>query len=162
MDKVEEREDGLEKATEAMPALQRENEMLADELKSSQAEVSRLREAVVAGEKEIASLRQSLQEAQTRVLELEKALAGAVAAYRNLVVQSNPGLVGELVGGDTIEAVDESLRKAGSLVEKVRQEIEAENARTRVPAGSPQRLPPDFSGLSAREKIQYAIGGSFS
>ena len=41
---------------------------------------------------------------------------------------------------------------------KVRQEVGAENARVRVPAGAPQRTSADLSALSAREKIRFGMG----
>ncbi len=65
-----------------------------------------------------------------------------------------------MITGDTIDEVDESVKKARAVMEKVRQEMETEAARTRVPYGSPPRSPQDLSGLSAREKIQYAIRGT--
>jgi hypothetical protein len=89
-------------------------------------------------------------------------LPQAVAAYKELVVQANPGVLAELITGDTIDEVNESLENARILMDRVRQEIEAEAAKTRVPAGAPQRAPLDLSALSPREKIKYAIGGSSS
>jgi len=78
------------------------------------------------------------------------------------VVQANPGVLAELITGDTVEEVNESLKNAQVLVDRVRQEMEAEASKTRIPAGAPQRAPLDLSALSPREKIQYAIGGSSS
>ena len=65
----------------------------------------------------------------------------------------------ELITGDTVEAINQSLENAGTLISKVRQGLEEEASRVRVPAGAPQRAPLDLSALSPREKIQYAIGG---
>jgi hypothetical protein len=65
----------------------------------------------------------------------------------------------ELISGDTIEAVNESLEKAKNLIGRVRQGIETEISRARVPAGAPERRPPDLSALSPSEKILYGIGG---
>ena len=76
------------------------------------------------------------------------------------MVDSNPGVFAELIAGDTIDEVNESLKNAQVLVERVRQEIESETAKTKVPVGAPQRVPLDLSALSPREKIQYAIGGN--
>lgn len=137
--------------------LRRANEELAREMETRLAQ----HERELAGKNaEIATLTQSLNEARQSLDGLSKALPQAVAAYKELVVQANPGLLPELITGDTIEAVGESLSQARALMEKVRREMEAEAAKTRVPAGSPQRAPLDLSALSAREKIQYAIGGS--
>jgi hypothetical protein len=65
----------------------------------------------------------------------------------------------ELITGDTIESINESLKKAKTLVSQVRQGLETEIAGAKIPAGAPPRTPPDLSALSPREKIQYAIGG---
>jgi predicted RNase H-like nuclease (RuvC/YqgF family) len=140
--------------------LQRTNEALAREIEARTEHVARLEQALAGRESEIAALKLSLDEASSTLDEQGKALAKAVAAYKELVIKANPGLLAELITGDTIEAVDASLKQARALIEKVRQEMEAEAARTHIPAGSPPRAPLDFSGLSAREKIQYAIGGN--
>lgn len=87
----------------------------------------------------------------------QKSLADTVAAYKALVVRSNPGIPAELISGDTIEAIARSLESAGTLVAKVRQSIEAEIASGKVPAGAPARTVPDLESLSPREKIQYGI-----
>ncbi len=86
-------------------------------------------------------------------------LAEAVASYKAVVVQTNPEVIEELISGDTIEAISESLEKAKTLVSRVRQGVEAEISLAKVPAGAPERTSPDLSTLSPREKIQYAIGG---
>ena len=142
--------------------LKRENESLSRELESRDATIMRLEQALATKDSETADLNQSLEEAKRALDELGKGLAQAVAAYKELVVEANPGILAELVTGETIEEVNESLKNARALMDRVRQEIEAEAAKTRVPAGAPQRVPIDLSSLSAREKIQYAIGGSSS
>jgi predicted RNase H-like nuclease (RuvC/YqgF family) len=135
------------------------DEALARELEASQATIDELRQALAARDAETAVLNQSLEEARQARDELGKSLPQAVAAYRELVVQANPGVPEEMIAGDSIEAINASLEGARTLVERVRREIEAENARTRIPAGAPPRTPPDMSALTAREKIQYALGG---
>ncbi len=140
--------------------LRRANEEMARAIQTRDASIAQLEQALAGKDAEIATLAQSLNEARQSLDKLGKALPQAVAAYRELVIQANPGLLAELITGDTIEAVDESLKQARALMDRVRREMEAEAARTRVPAGSPQRVPLDLSALSAREKIQYAIGGT--
>ena len=93
--------------------------------------------------------------------DLSNALAEAVASYKTVVVQANPEVIDELINGDTIEAINESMSKAKDLVSKVRQGVEAEISSAKIPAGAPERTSPDLSALSPREKIQYAVG-SFS
>ncbi|MDD5082728.1 MAG: hypothetical protein PHU08_05075, partial [Dehalococcoidales bacterium] len=80
-------------------------------------------------------------------------------SYKSIVARANPGVLPELITGDTIGQVDESLEKARGFVARIRQGIEAEAAGTKVPAGAPPRQGFRLSGLSPREKIQYAIGG---
>ncbi|MFC1937412.1 hypothetical protein ACFLWY_02485 [Chloroflexota bacterium] len=107
----------------------------------------------------VAQKDEELTRANARVNELEEGMARAVARYRATVVRSYPEVPEELVSGDTIESIDESLVSAKTLVGKVRRGLEAEVASSKVPAGAPQRTPPDLSALSPREKIQYAVGG---
>jgi chromosome segregation ATPase len=142
--------------------LKRENEALTRELESRDAAVIRLEQALASKDSEIATLKQALDEAKQKLADLGQALAQAVASYKALVVQANPGVLAELITGDTVEEVNESLKNAQALVDRVRQEMEAEASKTRVPAGAPQRAPLDLSALSPREKIQYAIGGHSS
>ena len=101
---------------------------------------------------EMATLKQAMAESEEKLTE-------AVANYKDLVIQSNPEVPEELVTGDTIEAINESLEKAKTLVSRVRQGLETEIASAKVPAGAPIRTPPDLSALSPREKINYAVGG---
>jgi len=139
-----------------------EEEALKRELESREATIIRLEQVLAAKDNEVADLNKSLDEAKKESVEIAKSLAQAVAAYKELVMEANPGVMDELISGETIEEVNESMKNARALIERVRQEIEAEAAKTRVPAGAPQRMPADLSALSAREKIQYAIGGSSS
>jgi hypothetical protein len=83
-----------------------------------------------------------------------------VAGFRTMVVRTNPEIPEEMVNGETIEEVNESLDKAKALVGRVRQELEASISRARVPAGAPERAAPDLSALSPGEKIRYALGGN--
>jgi uncharacterized coiled-coil protein SlyX len=159
-EKEQEKESGVEAGGDELEGLRRENEALARELKARDAAITRLEQALAGKDSELATLKQTLAEARQALDEMAKVFAGAVTAYKELVVQANPGVLPELITGDTIEAVNESLKNARALIERVRQEMEAEAARARIPAGSPQRAQLDLSTLSPREKIQYAIGGA--
>ena len=130
------------------------------ELASKDNHVSRLEQSVATSDGEIASLKQSLDESADNLNRLNDSLSQAVSSYKTQVVQANPEVPEELLTGDTISSIDDSLAKAKTLVGKVRQGLEAEILTTKVPAGAPTRTAPDFSGLSPREKIKYAIGGS--
>lgn len=138
--------------------LRNENETLAGEVKARGAAIIKLEQAVAAKESEIVALKKELEELKQALDGLTREIPRAVAAYKEIIVQANPGILPELISGDTIEAVGESVKHARAIMDRVRQEMEAEAAKTRVPAGAPQRAAPDFSALSAREKIQYGLG----
>ena len=157
---------------EEIQALQDELESIGEELEGLKAELATRDARITELETAVAEKDERLSLANAGINELERAVTGAeekltelnntlsqtVSSYRALVIKSNPG-VEELISGDTIEAIDESLEKAKALIGRVRQGLEAEMAATKVPAGAPQRAPTDLGALSPREKIQYAIGG---
>jgi hypothetical protein len=136
-----------------------ENESPAPEIDDTGTFIAELEQALTDKDGEIGALNQSLNEAKGASVELAKVLSQTVAAYRELVVQANPGVMADMITGDSIEKINESLKSARAIMEKARREIEADAVRARIPAGAPQRTPPDMSALSAREKIQYGLGG---
>ncbi len=129
------------------------------ELVSRDSRISELEQIIAERDDQIAALRQSVAELEQKLTDLNDALTRAVASYKALVIKLNPGAPEELITGDTIEEIDESLANAQVLIDKVMQGLETEIAAAKVPAGAPQRAPLDISALSPREKIQYAIGG---
>lgn len=120
--------------------------------------ISELEQAIASKDEQIAALTQSAAELEQKLTELEEGLAQAISSYRALAVKYNPSVPEEQVTGDSIEEIDRSLASAQALINRVRQELEAEMAAARIPAGAPQRTPADLSALSPRDKIQYAIG----
>ena len=152
MDELETTKEGLRKLTE-------EKQALTEGLEARDATIARLEKAVAEKDVEVAAVKQSVTETEGKLTEINNTLSQAVASYKALVVKSIPGVLVELITGDTVDEVNESLENAQVLVNRVRQEMEAEASRTKVPAGAPQRAPLDLSALSSREKIQYAIGG---
>lgn len=91
--------------------------------------------------------------------QLRQDLALATAKYRALLLQANPEVPEELVGGDTVEAVDASFLAAREVVEKVRSRLESRiAAEPHIGAGAPVRGAADLSALSPREKIAFALG----
>lgn len=146
-------------ATSEFDALKLENEKLRGELKFVDEKIFEMEKAIVARDEEIDSLKQSLEGSETNLSEATRSLTEAVAAYKELAAQANPGPVAEMIKGGTVEEIKESVAGARALVEKVKQEIGAENARMSVPAGAPQRTSPDLSTLSPREKIIYGMEG---
>ena len=158
-DQEQELIDELEALRKELEGLKQERKSRAAELEAKNVSIVKLEQALAGKDAEIAALKQASTEAEGKVAELESALAQAVAGYKELVIETNPGVLAELITGNTVGEVNESLKNAQALIERVKQEMNSEAAKTRVPAGAPQRTPLDLSALSPREKIQYAIGG---
>jgi chromosome segregation ATPase len=136
-------------------------ELKAKDSRLSEAEsrIAGLEEVIADKDSEVATLNQAMAEMEEALKNVSNSLAQAVASYRALVVEANPDVLDELITGESIEEIDQSLENARNLIGKVRENLEGEIASGRVPAGAPTRTPADLSALSAREKIQYAIGG---
>ena len=130
-----------------------------EELAEANAHIAELESLVVEKDEELAEASAHIAELEQAMTETGNALSQAVTSYKALVVKSNPGMPEELITGGTIEAINQSMEDAQTLITRVRQGLEAELAVSKVPAGAPQRAPVDLSALSPREKIQYAIGG---
>ena len=136
-----------------------ETESLQREIEVGKAVIAEMKNTLAARESEIGALNTALEEARAAAETTGKSLAGAVGAYRELIVQGNPGVLAEMIGGESIEKVDGSLQNARAIMARARREVEAEVAKVRVPAGAPQRAPQDLAALTAREKIQIGIRG---
>ena len=130
--------------------------MADDEMKQSQ-DPAPEGEAPEDGTARITELEQALAQSEAALKAGNDSLAEAVASYQAMVIAANPEIPEELISGDGIEAVNRSLEEAKSLISRVKQGLEAEVQASRVPAGAPQRTPPDLSALSSREKIQYGV-----
>ena len=110
-------------------------------------------------ESEITALRKSEGELKEQLSAANKSLEEAVASYKEKVIQMNPGITEKMIDGNSIAAVEKAVIEAIEFVDKVSKSVEKEIQNKRVPAGAPGRRAADVSAMSAREKIQYAIGG---
>jgi len=88
---------------------------------------------------------------------LKAALDNAVSAYRKLAISTSPLYSDDIIGGNSVEEIDASVKKVNGLVKKMRSSLEAELKDLTVPAGAPERSAPDLSGLSPRDKIKQGI-----
>lgn len=156
-DSSNERVDGLKVKVNQLESLVASREQ---EVASRDGRISGLEKDITERDNQIASLKQSLAESEDKLKQLEGNLAQAVISYRAALISANPDIPEELIDGETIEAIEESLAKAKKLVGRVRQGLEAEAMQSRFPGGAPPRTAPDLSALSPKEKIQYAIGGA--
>ncbi|UCD09300.1 MAG: hypothetical protein JSU79_01265 [Dehalococcoidales bacterium] len=119
-----------------------------------------LEQAVSEKDEELGRLKRTSEELEERCRTLEETLTKAVSGYKTLVIKSNPEIIEDLINGDTVESINESLEKAKALVSRIKQGVETEISKIKVPAGAPERSSPDLSALSPAEKIRYAIGGN--
>jgi hypothetical protein len=95
----------------------------------------------------------------TEVAALKDNLRQAVAAFRESLIKLNPDVPPDMIGGETLGEVTDSLFSAKKVLGKLRKIMEAEKVAAKVPAGLSTRSDADLSSLSAREKIQHGIGG---
>lgn len=127
-----------------------------------------LNERITLLEQDLASKEQEIQRQSELVHRQEAGLnalnarhEAAVAAYRGALVRANPLIPAELINGGSVEELDGSLQRAAGLVSHIRQGLElqqkVEQRADVIPAGAPGRVPPDMSGMSAREKIAYGL-----
>ena len=152
-------QDELKVAREELDSLKAEKGTLVTELETRNTHITELEMAVSEKDSEIAVLKQTAVDDNQKFETLNESLSQVVAAYKTLVVKANHGVIEELITGNTITEINQSLENAKTLITKVRGGIEQEIASGKVPAGAPQRTSPGLSALSPREKIQYAIGG---
>jgi len=153
---------GVEESRQSMKRIAELEDLIAqkdEELTKANARIIELEQTVASLDSEVANLKQAVAESEEKLTTINQSLAEAIASYKALVAQSTPEVLEELITGDTIEAINESLEKARTMISRVRQGLEAEITAGKVPAGAPIRTPPDLSALSPREKINYSLGG---
>lgn len=133
---------------------------LAREVEFGRIVIRNLEQVLTLRDNEIADLKSALNKIKSESEGLGESLERAVTAYRDLTLQANPGVLAELITGNSIDEINESYKNARDLIDRVRQGIEMETTHTKIQPGAPQRSVPDISLLSPREKIQRALEGS--
>ena len=101
---------------------------------------------------QVASLREALEAQRTEARR-------AVERYREAVLAAEPALPQELVHGETIEALEQSLGEARAAVAQIRDRLGAEQEASErgFPVGSPARGGDLAAGLSVAEKIRVGL-----
>jgi bisphosphoglycerate-dependent phosphoglycerate mutase len=100
---------------------------------------------------------EELNKANDRLGKLDDDLKQAVASYKTLIVKSNPDVLPELLSGESITALDNSLARSKELVVRIKSKLEEQVMAMRIPAGAPQRKDLDTGDMSPREKIRWGI-----
>ena len=142
---------------EEIARLREENLALTRQVTEWNERVTQLEETLAGRDEDLAGLRKAAEATEHETAGLVADLKEAIAAYRELILSTSPELPGDMVVGTTIADINAGAERARELVAQVRQELESETARQRVPAGAPPRTAPDVSGFSAREKIRFAL-----
>jgi ATP/maltotriose-dependent transcriptional regulator MalT len=135
------------KAKAAAEAALAEKDSLITDLQNQLTEAKQLSDA----------LHEKGEAAATQLDQLREAHTHAVARYLDAVKLANPTLPGDVITGDTIEAIDASLQKATTIAGAVKASLEAQAKEAKVPAGAPPRGEISLDGLSPKEKIIAGI-----
>lgn len=122
-----------------------------------ESQLSELREEVATAQQGIAARNEEIASLRTQAETLGSAVRDSAARYRALILEREPELPVDLVGGDSIEEVDQAVERARETVAKVRGHLESQAQSNRVPAGAPVRPAEDLATLSAGEKIARGI-----
>ncbi len=86
-------------------------------------EVDRLQRAIEERQTEIETLKANNASMETTVQGLNHSLRDAVAAYRNALVLAHPDILPELIAGETVESLSDSITRAKAIVDTVRRAI---------------------------------------
>ncbi|PVV83688.1 hypothetical protein [Dehalogenimonas alkenigignens] len=108
---------------------------------------------LISREAELARLSRELADKDDLIKRLNKNLNAAVGAYRGSTAALHRDLPEELIEGDSVSAVDESLRKAMDLVPRVKSAL----AQAAPPLVAVSRSRPAAGGLSPEDKIRRGL-----
>jgi len=139
---------------EELAAARSELEQLQTAVADREARATHVEEQLAEARDELAQIR---NDAQSREQELAEQVRGAAQRYRALALEHAPELPEELVIGETVDEVDQSLERARETVSRVRGHLEAQTQAGRVPVGAPPRSGPDPATLTAEEKIRLGL-----
>jgi archaellum component FlaC len=125
-------------------------------LNSANSRVTELEQALSGKETEIAALKSGEAGLEAKIKGLTETLSVAVKEYRTLTAQLHPDILAELLVGDSVQAIQESVNRGKEIVARVKHGMEDEINRNRFPAGAPGRGKVDLD-MTPREKIQQGI-----
>jgi len=134
------------------------------QLEEEQKAKTTLEEAMAGKETRLAELEAALSEAKqgseastAELTAVKAARDQAVAKYATMAKALNPTIPEDMISGETIEGIDASVEKAKGLVSSVKQSLESEASKAKVPAGAPTRGAISLEGMSSRDKIAAGI-----
>jgi DNA repair exonuclease SbcCD ATPase subunit len=143
-----------------------ETSALKEQLTDALAQVDSLQAAVADAEARatteadrVAAIQSEQETARAENERLSARLREAALKYREARLTAAPHLPADLVPGEGIEEIDEQLTAAERVVSEMRERMEKQRRQESppIPAGSPVRRAPDYSGLPAAEKIKLGL-----
>jgi len=96
------------------------------------------------------------EDVESRLAAAEAAASAAVTRYRELVA-SGPGLVAEMVRGDTIEEIEASVEGARKAYDNISRRV-AEQIERQLPAGNPARSGSTAGAEWLKPEAKIALG----
>ena len=155
--------DGTEETQEAQNEASTPEDVAAikAQLGEEQKAKAALEQAISEKDAKLAELETSLSEAKKEseaiTAALKEARDQAVSKYRDMAKALNPTIPQDIIAGETIEEIDASIEKGKALVASVKQYLESEASKAKVPAGAPTRGAISVEGMTPKEKIAYGI-----
>ncbi len=143
-----------------------ETSALKEQLTDALAQVDSLQAAVADAEARattetdrVAVIQSEQEAARAENERLSARLREAALKYRESRLTAAPHIPANLVPGEGIEEIDEQLTAAERLVSEMRERMEKQRRQESppIPAGSPVRRAPDYSGLPAAAKIKLGL-----
>ena len=143
-----------------------ETSALREQLADALAQIDSLQTSVADAEarastnaERVASLQGELETAQSEGEQLGDSLRESAIKYREARLTAAPHIPADLVTGEEMEEIDEQLTAAERVVSEMQERLEKERRQesSPIPAGSPVRRAPDYSGLPAAEKIKLGL-----
>ena len=142
-----------------------ETSALKEQLTDALAEIDSLQAAVADAEARaateadrVATVQSEQEAARAESERLSARLRETALKYREARLTAAPHIPADLVPGEGMEDIAEQLTAAERLVSEMRERMEKQRRESPpIPAGSPARRAPDYSGLPAAEKIKLGL-----
>lgn len=106
---------------------------------------------------ELETREEAADNAMAEFMALKEEKDEAIAACCDALRLAHPEVPADLIRGETVEELNNSVHSGRELVDRVRKALQSERDATRVPAGAPVSGGPDLDGLTPREKIATGI-----
>jgi len=116
------------------------------------------RDAKLAGlETALSEAKQSSEASAADLVAVKEARDQAVSKCLDMAKALNPTIPQDIIVGGTIAEIDASIERGKAMVSSVKQSLESEASKAKIPAGAPTRSTIPLEGMSPRDKIAAGI-----